>query len=93
MAETNRSQLARAYAMKKGITIKEAGERIKDVCDLVVNELEKGNNVSIFNFLSFEIRERKGFEGSHPATQEKITVKPKKFIHVKQSKRFKDSVQ
>jgi nucleoid DNA-binding protein len=55
----NRTMLARIYAEKYDISINEAKRRLDQMADVIVTELEKGNDVMLNNFFNFKVRERK----------------------------------
>lgn len=55
----NRNDLARVYAESYNISIAEAKRRLDQMANVIVSELEKGNDVMLNNFFNFKLKERK----------------------------------
>lgn len=54
----NRNDMARSYAKMYNISIAEAKRRLDQMAEVIVSELEDGNDVMLNNFFNFRIRER-----------------------------------
>jgi DNA-binding protein HU-beta len=57
--DVNRKMLVRQLADKKGYKIKDATVFVNDLFDLIVENIQEGNSVSIYGFGCFDLLERK----------------------------------
>lgn len=89
----SRNQLAREYVKSlagvEKVTIVEAEKRIKDICNMIVLELKKGNSIRLRKFVRFEVKKRKAFRGTHPQTGEPIEYKASKMLYITPTKTLK----
>lgn len=76
----NKTDLVRYVSDKTMITENDAGVIVDVFLDGVKEALEEGNRVTIKNFGSFYLQERKPRTALHPKTQEVIDVPAKKVI-------------
>lgn len=74
------------------ITKKDAEQNIEDTIASIKELLKEGNDVSIMEFGTFEIRETNAREGKNPKTKEIIQIPAGKKVAFKPSKKLKELV-
>lgn len=89
----NRNTLAREYAKKYNISIAEAKRRLDQVADVIVSELEKGNDVMLNNFFNFKVRERKEKKAKDLQTGEPTIIPATKTVVVRMAASTKRRVK
>lgn len=70
----NRVELAAAIAEKTNLKKKDAEAAVLAFTEVVIEELQKGEKVSISGFGVFETVERKEREGRNPKSGETLTI-------------------
>ncbi|MGL4411350.1 MAG: HU family DNA-binding protein [Bacteroidales bacterium] len=76
----NKRDLIKAVAEKLGTTAAESEKSVTAVLDSMVESLKGGNNITIFGFGSFAVKERKERKGVNPVNRSSITIPSKKVI-------------
>ena len=76
----NKAGLAEVMAKQSG-TSKAAAERsINSVLAAIKEGIQNGGSLTLAGFGNFEIRTRKSRNGTHPKTQERIVIGPKRTV-------------
>ncbi len=88
-----KSDLVAAIASKANCSKKQAAENLNYVLETIQENLQKGREVRLIPFGSFEIRERKSRTGRNPRTGEKIEIKARRVPAFKPGKALKDAVK
>jgi DNA-binding protein HU-beta len=88
----NKVELSHAVAQKVGLTKKEAIEAVDAVFDIIVETLQKDEEVKIGSFGQFKLKSRAPREARNPSTGEKISVPSSTGISFKPSKVLKDQL-
>ena len=70
----NKAELIDAVAAKADMTKKDAESAVNAVMDVIQEELEKGEKVSLVGFGTFEVRSRAARTGRNPQTKEEIRI-------------------
>lgn len=70
----NRSDLVDQLVAKHNYTKKAAFTLVNDFTDIILDNLREGNTVSIRNFGTFDLLERKARSCPNPVTGEKVEV-------------------
>jgi DNA-binding protein HU-beta len=83
-------ELARTYAQKHGVTIKEAESRIKDVFDLVEDTLARGDSIKVPSHFTIEPVVRGEHTGHNPKTGESLVIPCKVSVRFKLGKGLSD---
>lgn len=81
------------YASVKGITLKEAKERIEGILEIINYALVFGYDVKLNNFFNFYGVTLKEKSGINPVTKEPIKIEATRTIRVKMTKPLKRRVQ
>ncbi|MGL4994377.1 MAG: HU family DNA-binding protein [Bacteroidales bacterium] len=76
----NKRDLIKAVAEKLGTTAVDSEKSVTAVLDSMVESLKGGNNITIFGFGSFTVKERKERKGINPVNRASITIPSKKVI-------------
>jgi DNA-binding protein HU-beta len=74
----NRKELVEALATKTGSSKADAERSIAALIDVVTATLEKGDNVALVGFGTFEVRKRAARNGRNPATGAELKIKASK---------------
>ncbi len=88
----SKSEFVAAMSEKAGLSKKDADAAYKAFTEVVVEELKKGEKVSLVGFGTFEIAERAERKGKNPRTNEEIIIPASKSPKFKASKTLKDAV-
>ena len=89
----NKKALVEIVAAKLDVTKKEATTAIDTICEVITEELAKGNKVDISGFGKFDVKERAARQGINPATKEPIQIAASKVPGFKAAKAFKEAVK
>ena len=87
-----KTQIIESVAAEVSTTKVTATKIVEAVIDTIIEEVAKGNKVSINKFGVFETRQRSERKGRNPQTGEEITIKASTTPGFKASKNFKDKV-
>jgi len=87
-------EFVKAVKEKAGADNVALTEKIIDATfDLIAEQLKQGNEVSIFRFGKFGVRQRGEKTGINPVTKEKIKIKARKVPYFKPSRNLKEAVK
>lgn len=89
----NKTELINEVAGKACITKKATEAAINALVDSITEALAAGDKVTIIGFGTFEVKERKGREGTNPRTGEKILIEGYKAPVFKAGKQLKAMVK
>lgn len=89
----NKTELINEVAEKACVTKKATEEVINALVGSITEALAAGDKVTIIGFGTFEVKERKGHEGTNPRTGEKITIEGYKAPVFKAGKQLKAMVK
>jgi DNA-binding protein HU-beta len=89
----NKENLVEKIAEKFSFTKKQALEVVNFVFDQIVENLKKGEDVSISGFGTFKVKVRKARTAINPRTGEKVEVPAKKVAKFTPSKNLKDAIK
>ena len=88
----NRKELIEALAKKTDSTKADADRNIAALIDIVTATLQKGDNVALVGFGSFEVRKRAARIGRNPKTGAELKIKASKVPAFKAGATLKDAV-
>jgi len=88
----NKSELVDAIVAKTGETKKATEATLNAFLETVVSALQKGEQVQLVGFGTFEVRERAKRKGRNPQTGEEIVIPASKAPVFKAGKNLKDNV-
>jgi len=90
----NKAELINVIAEKVGVTKKQAEDMIESFVDIVISELQKGNEVTIAGFGQFLAKKRAGRMGVNPQNpSEKIQIPSVTVPKFKTGKSLKDALK
>jgi len=89
----NKAELVEAVSDKAGITKKQAGSVIDAITDTVKETLSKGERITLVDFGTFHVRQRKARKGRNPRTGKKLEIPAKKVPKFKAGKALKEAVR
>jgi len=69
-----------------------SAEVIESLLEIIKKSLEDGKDVLISGFGKFCVKEKRERPGRNPRTREEVTVKPRRVVTFKCSKRLRDRV-
>ena len=75
-----------------GVSKREAATVVESIFDIIKESLERGENVKISGFGSFNLREKKPRRGRNPQTGEEITISARRVLSFKSSNVLKDQL-
>ena len=75
-----------------GVSKREAAAVVESIFDIIKESLERGENVKISGFGSFNLREKKPRRGRNPQTGEEITISARRVLSFKSSNVLKDQL-
>jgi len=88
----NKTKIISEMAKKHRMTRKELTVLINSFLGEIQEALIQGENVTLSDFGTFSISERKGFEGIDPRTKEPLTIPDRKIATFKCGKKFKQNL-
>ncbi|NLZ75933.1 MAG: HU family DNA-binding protein [Erysipelotrichia bacterium] len=88
-----KSDIIEKFAVEFDITKKDAAKQVDFIFETIIEELIKGNDVSIKDLGKFEIKERAARVAINPATLEKVDVPAKNTVSFKASMKLKELVK
>ncbi len=89
----NKRELVEEVADQTGITKKQAGNVINAITDIVRGTLSKGERITLVDFGTFHVRQRKAREGRNPQTGEKLEIPAKKVPKFRAGKNLREVVR
>jgi integration host factor subunit alpha len=75
-----------------GVSKREAATVVESIFDIIKESLERGENVKISGFGSFNLREKKPRRGRNPQTGEEITISARRVLSFKSSNVLRDQL-
>lgn len=88
----NKNDLAKYVREEYGCTGHDCKAIVTDVFQAISDSLANGDDVSIYGFGKFAIKQRDEREGINPQTKEKIKIDATKTISFKPSKSLKEAL-
>ncbi|MFZ7936167.1 HU family DNA-binding protein [Bacillus thuringiensis] len=88
----NKTELIQKVAMETGLKRPQASLAVDTVLESIQQALQKGDNVQLIGFGTFEVRERSAREGRNPSTGESLIISAKKAPAFKAGKVLKEAV-
>ena len=88
----NKTELIQKVAMETGLKRPQASLAVDTVLESIQQALQKGDNVQLIGFGTFEVRERAAREGRNPITGESLIIPAKKAPAFKAGKQLKKAV-
>lgn len=88
----NKGELIDQIAKDSGITKGQANDALDSFTGTVINNLKKGDTVTIVGFGTFSVSSRAARNGRNPQTGETIKIKAAKVPKFKPGKDFKDKI-
>lgn len=76
----NKRDLVKAVAEKMGVTAVESEKSVVAVLESIVDTLKGGNNITIFGFGSFVVKDRKERKGVNPVSRNEMIIPGKKVV-------------
>lgn len=89
----NKIELAAKVSEKIGITKKDSEAAINAMFAAITEALASGDNVQMSGFGTFEVRQRAGYTGHDPRTNEAIEIPASRNAAFKAAKALKDAVK
>ena len=88
----NKAELITAMTEKTELAKKDCEKVLNAFVEVVTEELQKGEKISLVGFGTFDVRERAERKGRNPKTMEEITIPASKAPGFKAGKALKDAV-
>ncbi len=88
----NKAELVAAVAEKAELSRKDAEAAVKALTDVIAEELNKGEKVTLVGFGTFEVSERAERTGRNPQTGEEMVIPASKAPKFKAGKALKDAI-
>ena len=87
-----KADLARAINDAVGLSRTQAHEAVQLVLDTMADSLERGEQVKITGFGSFQLRDKADRLGRNPQTGEPVTISARRVVTFRPSKVFKKAM-
>ena len=88
----NKNELVEAIALSTEITKTDVDKVVTSLTEVITDELEKGDSVSLKGFGTFEVRSRSERTGRNPRTGETLVIPASKLPAFKVSSALKKAV-
>ena len=88
----NKNELVEAIALSTEITKTDVDKVVTSLTEVITDELEKGDSVSLKGFGTFEVRSRSERTGRNPRTGETLVIPASKVPAFKVSSALKKAV-
>lgn len=88
-----RADLAEAVHQEVGLSRQDCAELVERTLDLVVEALERGEEVKLSGFGVFQVRDKRARVGRNPKTGEPAPIDPRRVISFRASQLMKARVQ
>ena len=88
----NKTELVEAIALSTEITKTDVDKVVTSLTEVITDELEKGDSVSLKGFGTFEVRSRSERTGRNPRTGETLVIPASKVPAFKVSSALKKAV-
>jgi DNA-binding protein HU-beta len=90
--DMNKNELVEAIALSTEITKTDVDKIVTSLTEVITDELEKGDSVSLKGFGTFEVRSRSERTGRNPRTGETLVIPASKVPAFKVSSALKKAV-
>jgi DNA-binding protein HU-beta len=74
----NKNELIEGISAKTGLSKADAGKGLAALTEIISEELQKGESVSLIGFGTFEVRERSERTGRNPQTGKEMKIEASK---------------
>lgn len=88
-----RADLAEAVHKEVGLSRQDCAELVERTLDLVIEALERGEEVKLSGFGVFQVRDKRARVGRNPKTGEPAPIDPRRVISFRASQLMKAKVQ
>ena len=88
-----KTELIKETATKAEKTIKETGEIVTALQEVIMETLKAGEDIRVPGFGSLEVKDVAGRKGRNPLTGEDLMIKPHKTVKAKLAKAVKDAAR
>ena len=88
----NKTELADAVAQAANLSKADGARAVEAVVDSITSALQRGDNVSLVGFGTFQVKQRNARQGRNPRTGETIQIAASKVPSFKAGKGLKDAV-
>lgn len=88
----NKAELVAALTEKTGLAKKDNEKVLNSLIETIIEELQKGEKISLVGFGTFEVRDRAERMGRNPKTMEELLIPASKAPTFKAGKALKDAV-
>ena len=75
-----RNDIIEAISQNVGISLSDSSIIIEEIFELILSELEKGNDVKISSFGTFSVRHKKTRVGRNPKTGIEVPIKERNVV-------------
>lgn len=89
----NKAELTERIASEIGLTKRSTGKAVNVLTQVITETLSRGEKVTLVNFGTFLVRNRKLRKGRNPRTGEEIQIPAKKVVKFKIGKGLRKAVQ
>ncbi|MCK4419062.1 HU family DNA-binding protein [Candidatus Aerophobetes bacterium] len=89
----NKAQLIEKVADEVGLTKKDTRKVVDAVTQTIAEALSGGEKITLVNFGTFRVRNRKSRKGRNPQTGEKIQIPAKKVVKFETGKGLREVVK
>jgi integration host factor subunit alpha len=87
-----KAHIVDALIEQNGFTRKKSIETVETLLELIMSELESGDDVMISGFGKFCVKNKKKRKGRNPATGKDLILAPRKVVTFKWSKNLKEKL-
>ncbi len=93
MANITRKDIANHF-LKIGVELDpvQALEYVNQIIDIISGKLRQGEDVLIFNFGKFAVRQKRARKGRNPRTGEEVIISPRKVVTFRPSPVFRSKI-
>jgi nucleoid DNA-binding protein len=88
----NKKELIEKLSEKMSTSKAEAGRVFDMIIEMIIEDMKKGEKVTIAGFGIFQVKDRKARMGINPKTGEKIQIPAKKAVKFRAAKDLKTAV-
>lgn len=88
----NKAHIVEAAAEANGFTIKQAGETVETLIEIIKRSLESGEDVLISGFGKFCVKAKNERKGLNPATGESMVLNSRKVVTFKCAGKLRELV-
>jgi len=89
----NKAELVKEVANQTGLTVKTSREAVNVVISVITDSLGREEKVTLVDFETFRIMERKARTGVNPQTRERLDIPAKNVVRFKAGKGLRERVR